>query len=119
VFVSKSKPIQSNYSMLQGKRKKIAYAANQYTVSLQNNKGEAMAIIFQVSQDGIALRYHFPETSTAIKKIAEEKTTYHFDTSTKAWLQPMSKAKTGWKETNPSYEEHYAMGVPVNTKPTI
>jgi hypothetical protein len=28
VSVSKSKPIQSNYSMLQGKRKKIAYAAN-------------------------------------------------------------------------------------------
>ncbi|RKS12854.1 glycoside hydrolase family 97 protein [Flavobacterium sp. 120] len=119
VAVSKSKPIQSNYSMLQGKRKKIAYAANQYTVSLQNNKGERMNVIFQLSHDGIALRYHFPETSTAIKKITEEKTTYNFDTTTKAWLQPMSKAKTGWKETNPSYEEHYAMGVPVNTKPAI
>ncbi|MFV8371805.1 glycoside hydrolase family 97 catalytic domain-containing protein [Flavobacterium sp. LB2P74] len=119
VTVSKSKPIQSNYSMLQGKRKKIAYAANQYTVSLQSIKGEAMDIIFQVSHDGIALRYHFPETSTAIKKIVEEKTTYNFDTTTKAWLQPMSRAKTGWKETNPSYEEHYAMGVPVNTKPAI
>ncbi|MFV8268872.1 glycoside hydrolase family 97 catalytic domain-containing protein [Flavobacterium sp. GT2N3] len=119
VAVSKSKPIQSNYSMLQGKRKKIAYSANQYTVSLQNKKGEAMDIIFQISHDGIALRYHFPETSTTIKKIVEEKTTYNFDTTTKAWLQPMSKAKTGWKETNPSYEEHYAMGVPVNTKPSI
>ncbi|MDI5897905.1 glycoside hydrolase family 97 protein [Flavobacterium yafengii] len=119
VTVSKSKPIQSNYSMLQGKRKKIAYAANQYTVSLQNNKGETMNIIFQLSHDGIALRYHFPETSTVIKKIVEEKTTYNFETTTKAWLQPMSRAKTGWKETNPSYEEHYAMGVPVNTKPAI
>lgn len=119
VNVSSSKPIKSTYSMLQGKRKQISYAANQYTVRLLNGTGEAMEIIFQLSHDGIALRYHFPETSTAIKKIVEEKTTYNFDATTKAWLQPMSKAKTGWAETNPSYEEHYAMGVPVNTKSTI
>lgn len=119
VNVSSSKPIKSTYSMLQGKRKQISYAANQYKVRLLNSTGEAMDIIFQLSHDGIALRYHFPETSTAIKKIVEEKTTYNFDATTKAWLQPMSKAKTGWAETNPSYEEHYAMGVPVNTKSTI
>lgn len=119
VAVSKSKPIKSTYSMLQGKRKQITYAANQYTVRLLNSKMELMDIIFQLSHDGIALRYHFPETSKEIKKIVEEKTTYNFDTTTKAWLQPMSKAKTGWKETNPAYEEHYAMGVPINTKPAI
>ncbi|MFV5697177.1 glycoside hydrolase family 97 catalytic domain-containing protein [Flavobacterium sp. ZT3R17] len=119
VNVSSPKPIKSAYSMLQGKRKQISYAANQYTVRLQNSTGETIEIIFQLSHDGIALRYHFPETSTAIKKIVEEKTTYNFDATAKAWLQPMSKAKTGWKETNPAYEEHYAMGVPVNTKPAI
>ena len=119
VNVSEAKAITSNYSMLQGKRKNISYAANQYIVSLQNSAGELMEIIFQLSHDGIALRYHFPKISSDIKKITEEKTTYNFDTSAKAWLQPMSKAKTGWKETNPSYEEHYAMGVPVNTKTAI
>lgn len=119
VKVSEAKAITSNYSMLQGKRKNIHYAANEYTVSMQNSTGEAMEIIFQLSHDGIALRYHFPKTSNDIIKITEEKTTYNFDAAAKAWLQPMSKAKTGWKETNPSYEEHYAMGVPVNTKPAI
>ena len=119
VNVSEVKTVASNYSMLQGKRKNIHYAANEYIVSLQNSTGEAMEIIFQLSHDGIALRYHFPKTSNDIKKITEEKTTYNFDAAAKAWLQPMSKAKTGWKETNPSYEEHYAMGVPVNTKPAI
>lgn len=119
VNVSEVKKVASNYSMLQGKRKNIHYTANEYIVSLQNKTGEALEIIFQLSHDGIALRYHFPKSSNDIKKIMEEKTTYNFDTATKAWLQPMSKAKTGWKETNPSYEEHYAMGVPVNTKPAI
>ena len=119
VAVSKAKPITDHYSMPQGKRKNIGYSANQYTVSLKNSQGKAMDIVFQLSHDGIGLRYHFPETTTDIKKIVTEKTTYNFDASAKAWLQPMSKAKTGWKETNPSYEEHYAMGVPVNTKPAI
>jgi hypothetical protein len=119
VNVSEAKTVASNYSMLQGKRKNIHYAASEYIVSLQSKTGEAMEIIFQLSHDGIALRYHFPKTSNDVKKITEEKTSYNFDASAKAWLQPMSKAKTGWKETNPSYEEHYAMGVPVNTKPDI
>ncbi|WP_281238243.1 glycoside hydrolase family 97 protein [Flavobacterium praedii] len=119
VNVSEVKAVTSNYSMFQGKRKNIHYAAYEYTVSLQNKIGEALEIIFQLSHDGIALRYHFPKSSMDIKKITEEKTTYNFDASAKAWLQPMSKAKTGWKETNPSYEEHYKMGVPVNTKPAI
>jgi hypothetical protein len=119
IKVSEVKTVNSNYSMLQGKRKNIIYSANQYTVSLQNSTGEAMKIIFQLSHDGVALRYHFPKTSNDIKKIVDEKTTYNFDAAAKAWLQPMSKAKTGWKETNPSYEEHYAMGVPVNTKSAI
>lgn len=119
VKVSEAKAVQSSYNMFQGKRKNINYTAKQYTVSLQNSAGEDMEIIFQLSYDGVALRYHFPKTSSDIKKITEEKTTYNFDASTKAWLQPMSKAKTGWKETNPSYEEHYSMSVPVNTKPVI
>jgi hypothetical protein len=117
--VSDAKSVKNDYNMLQGKRKNINYTANQYTVSLQNSTGEVIEIIFQLSHDGIALRYHFPKSSNDIRRITEEKTTYNFDAAAKAWLQPMSKAKTGWKETNPSYEEHYSMGVPVNTKPAI
>ena len=119
VKVSKAEKISNAYSMLQGKRKNIRYTANQYTVQLKNKQGKLMNIIFQLSSDGIGFRYHFPETSKEIKKIVEEKTIYNFDTTAKAWLQPMSKAKTGWEKTNPSYEEHYAMGVLVNTKPEI
>lgn len=52
--------------MLQGKRKNIAYSANQYTVRLKNSQGKLMNIIFQLSDDGIGFRYHFPETSTTI-----------------------------------------------------
>lgn len=113
------KTIEDSYEMFQGKQKNISYSANQYTVQLKNETGLLMDIIFQLSDDGVAFRYHFPETSKDIKKITEEKTTYNFNQDTKAWLQPMSKAKTGWSETNPSYEENYLMDIPVNSKSPI
>ena len=119
VKITEPKLMEDSYVMLQGKQKKISYSANQYTVHLQNEAGSLMDIIFQLSDDGVAFRYYFPETSTEIKRIVEEKTTYNFDQKTKAWLQPMSKAKSGWSETNPSYEEHYMMDVPVNTPSPI
>ena len=119
VKITEPKLMEDSYVMLQGKQKKISYSANQYTVHLQNEAGSLIDIIFQLSDDGIAFRYHFPETSTEIKRIVEEKTTYNMNQNTKAWLQPMSKAKSGWSETNPSYEEHYMMDVPVNTPSPI
>ena len=119
VAISRAKKVNDHYTMLQGKRNEISYSANQYIVSLVNAKGEPMDIIFQLSKDGVAFRYYFPSHSKDVKKIIEEKTTYNFDSTTKSWLQPMAKAKTGWKETNPSYEEHYAMGVPILTQPEI
>jgi hypothetical protein len=119
VSVSKPTSVSTTYTMLQGKRKIIHYKAKQYTVHLKNNKGKLIDVIFQLSEDGIALRYIFPEKSEKIKKIIEEKTSFNFGNDSKAWLQPMSKAKTGWKETNPSYEEHYVMNVPINTKSEI
>lgn len=117
--VSEVKLVKDTYTMFQGKQKNINYIANEYVVQTKNKDGKQMNIIFRLSDDGVAFRYYFPETSTEIKKIIEEKTTYNFEKNTKAWLQPMSKAKTGWSETNPSYEEHYMMDVPVNTPSPI
>jgi hypothetical protein len=107
---------EDTYSMLQGKQKEIWYTANQKTLHLENKDGKELDIIFNVSDDGIAFKYKFPETSADVKYITEEKTTYNFSPSAKAWLQPMSKAKTGWMRCNPAYEEYYQMGVPVTAK---
>lgn len=117
--ISNAKPIEESYTMLQGKQKEIIYKANEYSITLKNPDGKLMDIIIRLSDDGIAFRYHFPETDQNVKKILEEKTTYNFIENATGWLQPMSKAKTGYKETNPSYEEHYNMDIPIKTKSTI
>lgn len=117
--ISAGETVSDSYSMLQGKQKEITYTANKHEVHLINDQGDQMTIIFQISDDGVAFRYHFPGETSTLKKISEEKTSYNFIKNTKAWLQPMSKAKTGWEGTNPSYEEPYEMEIPITKDPAI
>jgi len=115
IAISKPSKIQDFYTMLQGKKSEIRYTANQRIMHLKNANGKKMDIVFNVSNDGFAFKYKFPDTSTEPKYISREMSSYNFRPTTRAWLQPMSKAKTGWEHTNPSYEEYYQMDVPVNT----
>lgn len=117
--ISKGKYIEDNYTMHQGKQKEIKYTALQYKIALENENGMTISILFNLSDDGIAFRYTFPNSSDKIYKIQNEKTTYNLVSSTKSWLQPMSRAKTGWEQVNPSYEEYYLSEIPVNEKSPI
>lgn len=107
--------ITNSYRMIYGKRSHCVYEANKKVLHLHNAANDHMDIIFQVSNDGIAFRYYFPDSSRDQKQITEEVTTYHFPPSAKAWLQPMDVAKSGWEHTNPSYEEHYQQSIAVGT----
>jgi hypothetical protein len=83
------------------------YRGHRKVYHFKNQEGEEIDIIFQVSNDGIGFRYYFPGESDGIKRITDELTYFNFNDHTRAWIQPMSKAKSGWKRVNPSYEEHY------------
>ncbi|MBC8052532.1 MAG: glycoside hydrolase family 97 catalytic domain-containing protein [Sphingobacteriaceae bacterium] len=119
VSVTPAKAVSDSYQMLSSKRKLNVYKANNRVFHLKNASGQAMDIIFQVSNDGLVFRYYFPGTSTDVKKIKEEFTTYKFAPNTKAWLQPMANAKSGWAEANPSYEEFWHQAIPVGTPSPI
>ncbi len=109
--------VKSDYKMPQGKKRLCSYKANKGTFHLKNANGKKMDIIFQVSNDGVAFRYYFPEKSETIKKIKEETTSFIFIQGTKAWIQPIAEAKSGWCQTQPSYEEHYKQGIEINKLP--
>lgn len=113
VAASAIQPVKDSYTSFNAKKSRINYAANKRIISLKNAGGQKMNIIFQVSDNGVAFRYEFPGNVKDVKVIREELTTYHFDKTAKAWLQPMSVAKSGWEKSNPSYEEHYKMDIPV------
>jgi alpha-glucosidase len=105
--VSEVSGIHDSYSLLYGKRKEVSYVANKRIFHLSNLSMKRMDIIFQVSDDGVAFCYNFPDSSSEVKKIAVENTSFNFTDSTSAWIQPKAKARSGWNHCNPSYEEHY------------
>jgi hypothetical protein len=115
--VSGIKTIEMDYTMLQGKRHDYHYEGIQRTFDLINDRDQHMEIIFRVSNDGVAFRYVFPGTSTGIRRINQEQSAFQFLPGTKAFLSPMSAAKSGWNQVNPGYEEHYTEGVPVESLP--
>ncbi len=115
VTVSGQLLIKDNYRILTAKKSSIRYSANRKVVTVKNKEGGKMNIVFQVSNDGVAFRYDFPETSTDIKEIKQEATSFHFYEGTKAWLQPKTEAQSGWEHSNPSYEAHYMMDIKTGT----
>jgi hypothetical protein len=111
VSASRVDQVSDSYEILTAKRRFNTYKASRQIFHLKNSSGEPMDIIFQVSNDGVAFRYYFPNESKEVKKISAEHTTYNLPAATKGWLQPMSVAKTGWESCHPSYEEHYLKGI--------
>ncbi|MEH6435434.1 glycoside hydrolase family 97 protein [Massilia sp. DD77] len=109
------KPVRDTYELATAKKRKISYSANEQTHTVRNAAGHAMDVTFRASNDGVAFRYVVREPKLAVKQFVSEATSFAFDPASKAWLQPMSVAQTGWSNTNPSYEEHYQREIPVGT----
>lgn len=116
---SKTEPVSDRYEILTAKRRINNYRANRAVFHLRTAAGKKLDIIFQVSNDGAAFRYFFPETDSTKHRLSEEVSSFRFLPETRAWLQPMAVARTGWKESQPSYEEYYEKDVPVGTPSAI
>jgi hypothetical protein len=107
--------VKDHYEILTAKRRLNTYLANRKIFHLRTATGEKLDIIFQVSNDGVAFRYLFPEKNTVTHRLVEEVSSYHFLPGTTAWMQPIAPARSGWHECNPSFEEYYLKDVPVGT----
>ena len=111
---TKPEHITDSYQTKNAKKSSILYQANQLVMSFVNGEEKKMDLIFRLSNDGAAFRYSFPWIKNN-ETIAKEYSSFSFDKETKAWLQPMSEAKTGWQRCHPSYEEHYLQNISVGT----
>ncbi len=115
----KTQPVEDSYDLPTNKRRLNTYRANRKIFHLQNPAGNKLDLIFQASNDGLAFRYFFPETSTQKHTIKEELSTFRFLPATTAWLQPIAPARSGWESSQPSFEEYYEKAIPVGTPSTL
>ena len=106
------RPIADDYELQNGKRLKNHYRANQQIFHVFNSQGQRMDTVIQVSNDGVCFRYVFPDASPLVLNVKAEATSFHFPAGSKAWLQPMSVAKTSWARATPAYEENHLQEIP-------
>ncbi|HEY5806899.1 MAG TPA: glycoside hydrolase family 97 catalytic domain-containing protein [Povalibacter sp.] len=107
--------VHDEYELLTTKRRLNRYDANQQTFNLKTAGGQRLDVQFSVSNDGVAFRYTFPESSATLRKIQSEASSFSFPADTKAWLQPVAVTRSGWSSTNPSYEEIYEKDIPLGS----
>src|SRR5215471_2537838 len=105
--VGQLEKIEDVYDLATIKRRHNVYRANRRVVEVQTLKGARMDIEVQVSNDGFAFRYVFPETDAKVHRITREATSFNFPATARAFLQPLAPPRSGWNESNPSYEEIY------------
>ncbi len=111
--------VTDTYKMRVGKKSEIRYTANEQVFFITNARQQKLALTFRVSNDGVAFRYLVNDSAVADKQFIKELTGFRVAPTARAWLQPMAVAQTGWSNTNPSYEEHYQINVPVGTESTL
>src|SRR5690349_588332 len=99
--VSAVERVTDDYDILTAKRRVNTYRANRRIFHLRASNGAPMDVVFQVSNDGVAFRYVFPDTSTTTHDLRDERTSFHMLAGARAWIQPIAQAKTGWGGSNP------------------
>lgn len=105
--------VVDRYELVNNKRRHNVYEANRIVIETQTAAGKRMDVEFQVSNDGYAFRYVFPESDAALRRISREVSSFNFLPGTRGFLQPIAPARSGWNESNPSYEEYFQRDIPV------
>ncbi len=113
--ITAAETVVDRYELYTAKRRLNVYRGNASSLHLATADGKKMLVDFRVSDDGIAFRYRFPETSGAVHRIRREATSFRLPDGARAWLQPAAPAKSGWSSTNPSYEELYLRDIEPGT----
>lgn len=114
VKATAAQKVSDSYRLAHGKRRVCQYEAIRATAIVCNEMGIELRIVFQVSNDGVAIRYLLPACGNAGQAtIAREATGYDFPATTRAWLMPMDPANSGWSRVHPCYEGRYSVDIPV------
>lgn len=112
-FVEATKPrqVDETYTMPHGKRRVCRDHYCESIVRFQNTNGARLELIVRAYDDGVALRYRFPESSNRSYTVTKELTGFQLPSGGKVWLHPCDKAT----KYSPAYETYYSDGVPAGT----
>lgn len=110
----RSKTLDETYSLPNIKKSKVHYQANEQVVSFLKNENPAFDVIFRVSNNDVAFRYHvYPQRDRKSSVVNEEASGFVFPEGTTTFLCPQSGPMGGFARTSPSYETSYTVDAPM------
>lgn len=116
VSVGDKREVSGTYITPAEKKLNNTFKANEWDIEVKNPQGDNMIIRFHISDNGVAFKYIFSESSTDEKVIEKEITSFRFPSTTKAWLHPHDDVKNCWAKTCPSYEDNYTIDIAVGAQ---
>lgn len=104
-FVSASaiRDIREEYRTPHGKRRQHSVRGREQTVSFVNARNAQLEIILRAHDDGVAIRYRFPERDTQERRVFAELTGFAVPPGSRGWLQPQQRVH----RYGPAYEDFY------------
>jgi alpha-glucosidase len=96
--------LTENYSMVSGKQKELSWTANEATLLFKNQNGKQVQMVFRLFDEGLAIRYIFPENSEEKVTVESEVTGFAVTEGAYGWMSAYQSA-TPWG--NPGYENDY------------
>lgn len=106
--------LDENYTLPHGKTRDVHYRANELTARYLNAQGDALDVIFRVSDRDVAFAYRLSSPKKTRAIIQRETTGFRFPRNTTAFVTPQVGGG-GWMATKPSYEEDCFLDMPVGS----
>jgi hypothetical protein len=100
--------INEHYTLKTGKISDVNYVANELVATFRNDKKQTFDIVFRVSNNDVAFKYHLNQYGETARLIVEKEASgFDFPMQTTTFLTPQATPMIGWMRTKPSYEEEY------------
>ena len=103
VDASAAKSRCETYELFTGPASRVDHELNRRSLTFQNSEGAQLAIDLAASNEGVAFRYRFPESSRNVRVLQQELTGFALSSKARGWLQPYHAAGP----YTPAYEDFY------------
>jgi len=104
---------REKYELFVGVQPRVNHLLNFRSLTFRNSNNVQIEIDLAASDEGVAFRYHFPETNDAVRIIESELTSFTIPQNARGWLQPYHAAGP----YTPAYEDFYFHVLPGDPPP--
>lgn len=106
---------RETYELFTGNRTQVDTQLNQRSLIFQNANRANLILDLAASNEGVAFRYRFAETTGEVRVVQSELTGFAVPRIAKGWLQPYHAAG----DYTPAYEDYYYAVSPGDAPPQI